>query len=71
MPAETLILRGYFYSHRKRCAAHDASSKLTHRILAHNVELTGGTRQAALARRRTMREVPWRRAKDGCRGTSG
>jgi hypothetical protein len=36
-----------------------------------NLELTGGTRQTALARRRKMNEVFRRRAKDACRGTSG
>jgi hypothetical protein len=36
-----------------------------------NVELTGGTRQAALARCRKMNEVGRYRAKDACRGTSG
>jgi hypothetical protein len=36
-----------------------------------NVELTGVTRQVALARRRKMNGVPRRRAKDACPGTSG
>jgi hypothetical protein len=40
-------------------------------LKTHNVELTGVTRQVALARRRKMNEVPRRRARDACRGTSG